>query len=272
MPVASPEDICNVALLRAGLNVRIGGITEQSAEAQACNTEYDLRRVNLYTEFRWAFTIKRQVLVPLSGVAYAAGTNFGLTDYAQYGDYLYQSLQANNQNHQPDLAASAAWWKQITRDGWAKVCPSPPDMLEALQIWEKPTAFSGPTSLLGDPEVPQSQLVIRAPESSERGAFALENSDDGGDTRVILTDLDAPVLRFTKDVTNVATMHPKFIDTFAWHLAVPIAQWRGDMNKVKFCEAKAQETLGKAFIVNMRDQQEDPEPDSEFVVSRTGRP
>jgi len=273
MGIASAEDICNMALLYAGINKRLGSLTtDTTSEAQACNTIYDQMRQNLYTEFRWSFTIERAALTVLSGSTYDATHTYALNDYAQFGDNVYQSLQAANLNHEPDLAASAAWWKQITRDGWAYVCPAPVDMLDPINLWESPSTNVNdvpPTD--SDDDDDQVALVIRAPTSAEREPFAVENANDGTDSEVILTDLDAPVLRYVKDVSNPAEMHPKFIETFAWHLAMRLAfGLRNDTAKGEFCEKMAMKTLGEAFVVNMRGVQEDPEPASEFELARRG--
>lgn len=271
MGIAAVEDICNMALLYSGVNKKIGNILDNNAEAQACNIIYDQMRQNLYTEFRWKFTVKRAALSPITGVAWTTAQTFGLGDKALYGAYVYQSLQAGNQNHQPDLTIGS-WWKQITRDGWAYVCPAPVDMLEPIAMWEAPTnsALAVPR-FFDDDDDDQSQLVIRAPTSAERQPYDVENADDGTDNEVILTDLDMPILRFIKDVTNPSAMHPKFIETFAWHLAMRLAGGlRNDLAKSEYCEKMAIKTLGEAFVVQMRSVQEDPEPPSEFELSRRG--
>jgi hypothetical protein len=42
--------------------------------------------------------------------AYAGGTTYAAAARVTYGDSIYESLQASNTGHQPDLTASATWW------------------------------------------------------------------------------------------------------------------------------------------------------------------
>ena len=48
-----------------------------------------------------------------SVAAYAGGTTYGLGDTGRYNYRIYESLQASNTGHQPDLTASATWWLDI---------------------------------------------------------------------------------------------------------------------------------------------------------------
>lgn len=315
MGLPALEDICNLALLRAGINTRIGSISDLNANAQACSTTATLTRQSLYTEFRWAFTIKRVLLTPYAGVAfdathvyakgdltqygddvfralqaepaYAGGTTYGLGAVVSYNNKIYTSLQAANTGNQPDISptwwtaggfptpdikTNAAWWAQITRDGWGFCAPVPGDLISPVSMWELPT--TSPTesvASLGDQDDDQDMLVIRAPTAAERQPFAIENANDGTDNEVILTDLDTPVLKYVADVTNTSAMHPKFVETYAWHMARDLALGlKNDLAKAKFCGDMAQTSLSDAFTVVMRDQQEDAEPPSEFEQARHG--
>lgn len=268
MGASALEDICNLALLRAGLNVRISSIDDLNANAQACKTTAGQTRQSLYTEFRWAFTIKRVLLTPYAGVAYDATRVFAKGDLSQYGDNVYRSLLDANLNHQPDK--SPAWWAQVTRDGWGFCAPVPADMMSPISMWEAPSTSSTTGVNLGDPDDDQDMLVIRAPTPAERQPFVIENANDGTDNEIILTDLDTPVLKYVADVTNPSAMHPKFIQTYAWHMSIDFALGRGELQRAVFCEKQAAASLGDAFTVVMRDQQEDMEPPSEFERARRG--
>lgn len=266
------EDICNMALLYAGVNQKISKITDNNAASQACNTVFDEKRKNLISAFRWPFAIRRKQLVPYSGVAYDATRTFAAADLSQFGDNVYRSLLAVNLNHQPDQAASAAWWVQVTRDGWAFVCPLPDDCLDPIEAWEKPTvsAFSTPPIYnFKDP----SSYNLRNPRSGQRSPFKLENANDGTDLQVLLTDIDTPILRYTADVSNPAVFPTEFVECLAWHVAGPLAMgMRGDEKKAESCARMAARKEAEAFVVSMRDQQEDEEPVSEFEASREGMP
>lgn len=47
---------------------------------------------------------------------YSAGTTYAKDFIVSYNTKLYQSLQATNLNHQPDLTASSTWWIEIGSD------------------------------------------------------------------------------------------------------------------------------------------------------------
>ena len=270
MAARADVDICNMALLYAGVNQKIGKLTDLTAAAQACNTIYDEHRRNMLSALRWPFAIKRAQLVPYAGVTYDATRVFALGDLAQYGANVYRSLQAANLNHTPSDNASAAWWFQVTRDGYSFVCPLPPDCLDPIEAWEKPTV-----SAFGLPMVfsfaDQKDFNLRNPRSDQRVPFKIENINDGTDLEVLLTDIDTPILRYTADVTNPAAMPTEFVEALAWDLAGPLAiGLRGDEKKGVACAAMAKAKLADAYVVSMRDQQEDQEPVSEFEAAREG--
>jgi hypothetical protein len=272
MPARSVEDICNMALLYAGVNQRIGSLTQAgSASAQACNTIYDEHRRNMMSAFRWPHAIRRKQLAPYSGSVYSATQVYAQGDLAQFGNNVYRSIQAANTGNQPDLNTSVAWWTQVTRDGYAYVCPLPDDCIDPIGIWEKLTvsSFGLPPLWLFDRD--QSGANLRNPRSSERMPFVLENANDGTDLQVLLTDLDTPILKYVADVSNPATFPTEFVEALAWDLAGPLARGlRGDEKKGESCDKKAKERLAEAFVISMRDQREDQQPISEFEAARGG--
>lgn len=272
MPARADADICNMALLYAGVNEKIGSLLENSAVAQACNTVYAEIRRQILNEFRWPFAIRRAQLTPYSGTPYDPTVNYAAGAVISYGVNVYRSLLANNLNQQPNSNSSAAWWAQITRDGWAYACPVPPDMLDPISAWNKPYV-----SQYGVPAVynfvDPTSFNLRNPRSSQRVPFKIENANDGTDLQVFLTDLDTPILQYVADVSNPSVFPNLFVETFAWHLAAPLAMGlRGDEKKATACTAMAVRTLADAFVVVMREQQEDAEPISEFEAAREGAP
>lgn len=268
------EDICNMALLYSGVNQRIGSLLAAGDKAaQACNTIFAEKRSNLISAFRWPFAIKRTQLVPVNGAAYAAATAYAKGQNVQFGQNVYRSKLDANTGNQPDLDASAAWWAQVTRDGYAYVCPIPDDCVEPIGVWEKLTvssAGSPPVWLFG---TDQSGANLRNPRSSGRQPMAIENANDGTDNIVLLTDLDTPILKYTADVTNPAAFPTEFVEALAWDLAGPLARGlRGDEKKGDSCEKIAKLKLQDAYVISMRGQQEDAEPVSEFEAAREGCP
>lgn len=271
MPARSIADICNMALLYAGVNKKIGSLTQvNSAEAQACNTIYDEHRRNMISAFRWPFTVKRGQLVPYFGATYDANTVYAAGALATYGVNVYRSLLAGNAGHTPSDNASAAWWFQVTRDGYAFACPLPDDCLDPIEAWEKPTVSAFATPQIYNFRDP-SDFNLRNPRSSQRAPFKLENANDGTDLEILLTDIDTPILKYTADVQNPEAFPTEFVEALAWDLAGPLARGlRGDEKKGDSCDRRAKEKMAEAFVVSMRDQQEDQEPVSEFEAARNG--
>lgn len=265
----SVEDICNMALGYSGVNSRILSITELSAQAEACNTFYATKRDQMLAKIRPNFAIVRKPLVALSGVVYASGTTYAKGDMAQFGNNLYRSLLVGNIGNQPNLAASAAWWQQVTRDGYAFVYPLPDDCITPIAAWEKPDV-NGNSAVVFDP-VPVLG-VQRAPRNDQRVPYALENSDDGNDTRVVLSDLDTAVLKYVRRVTNPAAYPETFVEALAQEMAPAlVAALRSDVEKSRQLKQEARAALGEAWALGNREQQEDPEPISEFEAAREGR-
>jgi hypothetical protein len=268
MPARSDEDICNMALLHAGVNQRIGSLLDASAAAQACNTVYAEYRRQMHNEFRWPHAIKRVELFPYTGATYDPAQTWNLGDLTQYGRNVYRSLQGANIGNQPDLDASAAWWAQVTRDGYAYVCPTPDDMMSPVKIWQKPTV-----SQFGVPQpfFYPAGCNFRNPLSEERLPYVFENANDGTDQDVLLSDAPNPILQYVADIPNPSSFPPPFVEAFSWKLAVPLAiGLRGDEKKAAACTQMFNRALAAAFASDMRDQQEDVEPISEFEASRHG--
>lgn len=269
MPARSDADICNLALVHAGVNQRIGTLADRSAAAQACASVYVEYRRQLHNEFRWPHAIKRVELFPYAGAPYDPAATYALGDMGQFGRNVYRSLQDANLNNQPDLDASAAWWFQVTRDGYAYACPIADDLMSPIAVWQKPTV-----SQTGTPQPFYFDLHgrnLRNPLSGERVPYVIENANDGTDDSLLLTDVKNPILKGVFDISNPSAFPPPFVDAFSWKLAVPLAMaLRGDEKKAGECEKMARMALAEAFTSVMRDQQEDSEPVSEFEDARHG--
>lgn len=265
------EDICNMALLYAGINTRINSLTQANRpEAQACNTIFNEHRLNMMSAQRWPFAQRRKQLVPYSGSTYDASAVYAKDVLVQYGSNVYKSLQAANAGNIPSDNASAAWWVQVTRDGYLYVCPLPDDCVDPVEAWPKlnVSAFSVPVARDYRDNTGYS---LRTPRSNQREPFRLENANDGTDLEVLLTDLLNPILRYTADVSNPAAFPSEFVEALAWDLAGPLSRGlRGDEKKGDSCDKTAARKAAEAFVISMRDQQEDTEPISEFEAARNG--
>lgn len=267
MPVGlSVEDICNMALGYSGVNSRITSIADRSPQAEACATYYEKKRDQLLGKIRPNFAVTRKILSPLAGVAYDAGVTYALDDMAQFGQNVYRSLQAGNVNHAPNLLASAAWWQQVTRDGYGFVYPLPDDCITPIAAWEW-ADVNGNNAVVFDPKPKLG--FFRTPRNDQRVPYALENADDGTDLRVLLSDLDTAVLKYVKRVTNTAVFPDLFVEALAAEMAPAlVAALRSDVDKAKELQGLARIALGEAWALGNREQQEDPEPRSEFEMAR----
>ena len=86
--------ICNLALLRLGINQQIADITDASPQARACNAVYDLCLETMLQERPWPFAV-RQVDLALVGTQVIA-------DW--YYTYRYPSTYLNVHKVLPTLA------------------------------------------------------------------------------------------------------------------------------------------------------------------------
>jgi hypothetical protein len=64
----SPVDICNKALLRVGHRQLLGDLSENTAEAQACNALYDMALDEVLAAAPWRWAMQHATLALLSGV------------------------------------------------------------------------------------------------------------------------------------------------------------------------------------------------------------
>lgn len=271
MPGRSVEDICNMALLYSGSNIRINSISQaNNAAAQACNTIYNEHRLNMMSALHWPFAIRRKQLFPYAGAAYDANLAYALGTLVQYGSNVYRSLQAANSGNTPSDDASAAWWVQVTRDGYLYVCSLPDDCIDPIEVWPKLNVSANSVPVARDYR-DDTGYSLRTPRSDQREPFRLENANDGTDLPVLLSDLLHPILRYTADVSNPSAFPSEFAEALAWDLAGPLARGlRGDEKKGDSCDRTAKAKMAEAFVISMRDRREDPEPVSEFEAARGG--
>lgn len=264
MGIASEAMICNMALGYAGVNATIDSLGDSSAQAQACKTYYEQYRDQLLTAAQWSFARKRSQLTTYSGAAWSGSTTYAAGDLVQYGAVVYKSLQDSNLNKDP--RTESAWWFKITRDGWGYVAELPSDFLQALEQWVTPSNSSTSTGLTLQIQPPPP---IRAPLSSQRAPFALEAAGDGTANRVLLTDIQNPVLHYQAQITDTQAFPPMFIEALAWKLAVSlIGSLRGDPEKAAQAMKMYIAALGEAVSAENRGNREDSEPDSEFTLAR----
>jgi hypothetical protein len=269
----SPETICNLALARSGASDRVANLaTDNTRVSESCQTSYDENRRTLIMEHRPLWAIKRQLLAPYSGLAWSAAGTYGLTDLVLYGANVYRCILAVNPASPTTPDLDQGHWAQVTRDGYGYACPLPPDCLDPLQAWEAPTVSSTgvPRAFAGSPD-PEDAFNLRNPLSRDRQPFALENANDGTDDLVLLTDIDTPVLKYIADVTNPNAYPSPFVQALAWIVAADLAlDLKTDQPRSEHCQKMGAYWLGKAFIIDQRDQQQDSEPMSEFEASRRG--
>lgn len=263
MPIASEAALCNIALGYAGVNTRINSLDEASAAARACKTYYEHYRDDLLNEQDWSFAVRRAELVPYTGTAFDSTHTYAAGDVVQYGSYIYRSLLDVNLAHTPP--DNVAWWAQVTRDGWSTAAPLPADFLGPIEVYPKPSVSS--TGIPGSSGAGSS--FFRNPRSEERTPYAIEDANDGSGVQVLLSDLDHPVLRYKAQITNPRSFSTAFIKALAWRLSSPLSlAIRADPKAAQALEVKAEGETRKQVANDMRGQQQDPEPVSEFEAAR----
>lgn len=264
MGFKSDTEICNMALARIGINKFISSIDDNNSRAEACKTFYASSRDRVLEMFPWSFAVKRAALSVLTGAAWDSATPYAAKDLVAYGSNIYRAKKATT-NEQPDISTAA--WDQVTRDGWGFVAPLPADCVTPLQIWQLPTA-SGVRTTVAHPIRPP---VIRGERSDEREKYEVENANDGSDARILLCDIDKPVLKYVASVTNPTAFSALFGSTVAWLLAHELCgPLRADAKMAQTAYAGFHAALGEAAAASARQNREDDEPVSEFEASREG--
>lgn len=109
---------------------------------------------------------------------------------------------------------------------------------------------------------------LRTPGRDQRIPFEVRNYD-GGTGKVILCDQENAILAYNRNIDNVALFAPSFVQALslvlAAHICMPL---RVDPKITQYINAQAGPWLNEAASRSLREQQKDPEPDSEFVRAR----
>jgi hypothetical protein len=156
----------------------------------------------------------------------------------------------------------------VTRAGWAFAYALPTDLVACQYISNglrrgaplvTASAVVSPLWANSAP-LPYAGVYMRVP-------FAIEASDDSSG-RILLTDQDSATLVYTASVTESAYT-PTFVDALSYKLAARLAF--GLLKKpplADMLEKKGDAEIAKAWAAILREQQEDVQPDSEFVSVR----
>lgn len=227
----SVEDICNLALLRAGQLQTIDSLTEDTEQARACNILFPHHRDALLERFNWPWATRSATL----------------------------ALLAN-----PDGSA-------LTRPGWVNAYQLPGDCLKPRYIFAgaRPTALAPASvypSIIG-PLTTVATIPTFIGEVPEV-PFTVE-ANDAGTGQILLCDLDNAQLVYTVALT-VATVFPQpFIEALAWALAADLSLSLTKKPAVaQGLGQRAELEAHRAFATALNAQGADPRPDSEFVSAR----
>lgn len=143
--------------------------------------------------------------------------------------------------------ADLALLADVERSGWTYVYALPADCLEAQRLW------SG----------------SRVPTKGTEPPFELEATDDLS-SRLLLTDTESAELIYTAKVTAVSVWPPLFVDALAWALA---AEFCLSLPVKPELSTRAQQryqlALAAAKSQALREAQDDPPPNSEFITIRS---
>lgn len=128
--------------------------------------------------------------------------------------------------------------------GWRGVFALPSDYLQDIDLW----------------------AGMRTPSASQRARYGIEHGPEG---QVLLTDEEAPELRYVARVSNALRYPPLFVEAMAWRLAcdlvlaLPVKPQLGPM-----CFDRYRMALSSAIAADLRAGQEDEPPESEFIRVR----
>lgn len=108
----------------------------------------------------------------------------------------------------------------------------------------------------------------RQPAARNRVAFAVE-ANDAGDGRILITDEQNAELVYTAKVTNPDTFSPLFRDALSWLLAADLALVLVVKPQLEIqCRQRFQMLISQAGAAALRQGQDIPEPESEFITGR----
>ena len=132
-------------------------------------------------------------------------------------------------------------------DGWAYAYDYPADCVAARRIVNK---------------------AERTPGKGQKIPFAVHENAASG-MKLILTDEADAELEYTISITNPAMFSHLFVECLSWDLAAHVAgPLRADASLKKEAAQNAAGWIGVAAASALGEEQEDEEPDSEFVTAR----
>lgn len=109
---------------------------------------------------------------------------------------------------------------------------------------------------------------VRTESVEEKVPFAIEDQDDATG-RCILTDEQNAILLYNHKIENIALYTPSFSQALAFGLAAHVATpLRADARIASALKNEWQVWLSEAGSRSLREEQEDPNPPSEFVQVR----
>jgi hypothetical protein len=139
MAARTDVDICNMALLYAGVNKKINNLTAEE-QRRGAGLQHHLQRAPAQHDERLALAVCDQaghpVPVQRQRLGYDVTHTYAKDDRSVRAERV--SVSSGGQPaHVPSDDASAAWWAQVTRDGYAYCCPFPDDCLDPIEAWPK---------------------------------------------------------------------------------------------------------------------------------------
>lgn len=94
--------------------------------------------------------------------------------------------------------------------------------------------------------------------------------EDGSGGKLIYTDQDQAALLFNKAIQDEKLFTPQFIDALAWRLAVEVAMPLTVNVQIRdSCQQNYLRAIAQARTAELFEQQDRPQPDSEFIRART---
>ena len=148
--------------------------------------------------------------------------------------------------------------------------------------WNFARKFTCPAALVGTPPANWDYMYTYPPDcvkvrrivnplgDNKEPPLRFEIATNSNDKKVILTNVEAPEIEYTKLVTDPAQFDPEFTMAFSMRLAqfiaIPIT---GDKDAMRLLKALADEMGGDAQATDGNEGWDDTRDDADWILART---
>jgi hypothetical protein len=236
-------DICNAALSEVGTRSTIASMTEASNEARNCAIHWDFARRSALRAAHWSF----------------AGTQVALA--------LLSAQMGTPEN--PNGVAPMPPWP------WNYEYAYPNDCLRIRYLQWPPTTNGTPTQLNWTGNYPPLDTgdsgALGANSMRRRPPYEVSSDMDtvGNKIKVILTNLEFALIKYTYDCTDPNMWDADFEEAFIWIFAAKLCgPLTGDKEQAKLCAENALEAILKAKVDDANESPQSPNTMPDWIRAR----